>query len=237
MTLRVVFSPGAIFKLFESASGGQDPPSCVMKSGSACCWFLVMTVAVSAAERGWKLNARHDAVARLDGQGAVHLETQSEEGTARVSRELQVPDDTQEVHVQVDWRPHDNYKAAGIFTLTSFDANHALVKILTVPGRNRLSYSTGDNRSATTTAPYRVGHWHRIHVRVSRGAYHLAVIDRGPENLRGVRVVFDSQRDLKTPPSLMNHERPLRKFVATAFPNQGKQGYSFELANFKYSLK
>lgn len=208
-----------------------------MKTGMVGGWFLLMAISVGAADRDWKLNARHDAVARVDGQGAVHLETQNREGTARVSRELRVADDAQEIHVQVDWRPHDNYKAAGIFTLTSFDVNQALVKIQTVPGRNRLYYSTGANKSAMTVGAYQVGHWHRIHVRVSRGAYHLAVIDRGPENLRGVRVVFDSQRDLKTPPALMNHERPLRKFVATAFPNQGERGYSFELANFKYSLK
>lgn len=198
---------------------------------------MLLSISVGAADRDWKLIARHDAVARLDDQGAVHVETHNEEGTARVSRELKVPDDAQEIQVHVDWRPHDNYKAAGIFTLTSFDANQALVKISTVPGRNRLSYSIGNNKFEMTTTSYRVGHWHRIHVRVSRGVYHLAVVDRGPENLRSMGVVFDSQRDRRTPSGLMNHDRPLRRFVATAFPNQGKRGYSFELANFKCSWK
>lgn len=198
---------------------------------------LLLTLLTVTADDSWQIISNGDAAARVSREGAVHLETRDEKSFIRVSRTLRVTDEAQEIRVQVDWRPSHNGKAANIFTLSGSDANRAIVRIRTVPGRNRLSYSTGGDQTAIIPSGYRVGHWNRIIVRVTRGIYHLAVFDRGPDNLRDFRVVFDSQAELKTPPGLTNIEHPLRRFYANAFPNQGRHGYSFELANFRYSLR
>lgn len=198
---------------------------------------LLVTALAGAADDSWQLISKGDAVARVSGSGAVHLETRDNESLIRVSRTLRVPDDAREIRVQVDWRPDQGGKAANIFTLSGADANFPIVKLRTVSGRNRVSYSTGGSNTAMTRHNYRVGHWHRIIVRVTRGVYHLAVIDRGPDNLSDFRVVFDSQVELKNPPGLTNADQMMRRFYANVFPNQGEDGYSFELANFEYRVR
>ncbi len=202
--------------------------------------FLILWLSVAlcgAADESWKLISRGDAVARVSGNGAVHLETRDSESSIRASRDLQVPDDAQEIRVQVDWRPEQGGKAANIFALSAADANFAILKLRTVSGRNRISYSTGGSTMAITGNGYQIGHWHRIIVRVTRGVYHLAILDRGPDNLRDFRVVFDSQVQLKNPPGLANVEQALRRFYADAFPNQGTDGYAFALAYFRYRVR
>ena len=97
--------------------------------------FLILWLSVAlcgAADESWKLISRGDAVARVSGNGAVHLETRDSESSIRASRDLQVPDDAQEIRVQVDWRPEQGGKAANIFALSAADANFAILKLRTV---------------------------------------------------------------------------------------------------------